>query len=281
MNDLQMIDITEDLIILNKVTIESLFKLDNCAESIALYLLYYKLAKCQKTNTIKANDSYVQKCLKWGKNKVSKIKQVLKDNGLIEIVQRRNSGKIDGWFIKVHYLVSTKEHSKIVVEQEPSNQEPSKSTNCSQDTIALRININCLKNKIELLKEENNKLKSLLKENTKERFNQSLFEMFWEAYPKKVSKGNAEKWFAKNQPNEELVNLMISKIEILKKTKQWLSNDGQYIPYPTSWLNAKGWEDEIGKVVEKEPEWFGKKVEIQNSTSDEKKEIEDLLNDYK
>ena len=28
-------------------------------------------------------------------------------------------------------------------------------------------------------------------------------------------------------------------------TEQWKKDNGKYIPYPSSWLNAKGWEDEI------------------------------------
>lgn len=72
-----------------------------------------------------------------------------------------------------------------------------------------------------------------------------LFNKFWKAYPKKVSKGNAEKWFKKNKPTSELVEIMISKINLLKNTEQWKKSDGQFIPYPATWLNAKGWEDEV------------------------------------
>ena len=78
-----------------------------------------------------------------------------------------------------------------------------------------------------------------------ENFNKYLFDRFWDAYPRKVSKGNAEKWFIKNKPSEELLNTMIKKINLLKNTEQWRKNNGQFIPYPTTWLNAKGWEDEI------------------------------------
>ncbi len=74
---------------------------------------------------------------------------------------------------------------------------------------------------------------------------QELFKKFWDAYPRKVSKGNAEKWFKRNKPTKELVDKMISKICLLRTTTQWQKNNGQFIPYPTSWLNAKGWEDEI------------------------------------
>lgn len=177
MEDLQLLDVADNLLVLNKNTIESLFKLENSADCVALYLLYYKTAKWQKTDTIKANDSYVQRSLKWGRDKTSKTKQTLKDNGLIEIIQRRNNGKIDGWFIKIHYIVSKNEQGGIIVEQEVSNQEVAKPTCGFENTNALRINIKCLKKKIEMLKEENNKLNSLLKERSE---NQSNLEAYKE-----------------------------------------------------------------------------------------------------
>jgi hypothetical protein len=37
---------------------------------------------------------------------------------------------------------------------------------------------------------------------------------------------------------------MINSLEVAKKSRDWLKENGQYIPYPATWLNAKGWEDE-------------------------------------
>ena len=99
MNDIKLNDIADDLLILNKITVDRLFQLENCADCIALYVFYYKTAKWQKTNTVKANDQYVKKSLKWGISKIQKTKQTLKEHGLIDIVQRRKDGKIEGWFI--------------------------------------------------------------------------------------------------------------------------------------------------------------------------------------
>ena len=70
-------------------------------------------------------------------------------------------------------------------------------------------------------------------------------DLFWKTYPKKKDKGNVEKWFAKNQPSKELVEKMVKQIERLKDTRQWKEEGGKFIPYPTTWLNAKGWEDEF------------------------------------
>ena len=71
------------------------------------------------------------------------------------------------------------------------------------------------------------------------------FSRFWQAYPKKRSKGQAEKAFKKINPSEQLLATMIAKIEQAKTSHQWQQQGGQFIPYPATWLNAKGWEDEI------------------------------------
>ena len=73
---------------------------------------------------------------------------------------------------------------------------------------------------------------------------QKLFDFFWLSYPKKKSKGQAEKTWTKLNPDEQLVARMVATIERAKKSKDWLRDGGQYIPHPSTWLNAKGWEDE-------------------------------------
>ena len=73
---------------------------------------------------------------------------------------------------------------------------------------------------------------------------EELFVEFWKAYPKKRSKGQAEKTWAKLKPDEQLVAIMVAKIEQAKTSEEWTKQDGQFIPYASTWLNAKGWEDE-------------------------------------
>lgn len=79
-----------------------------------------------------------------------------------------------------------------------------------------------------------------------------LFDLFWQSYPKKRDKGNAEKWFKKNKPSKDLVAIMITKIEEFKKTDDWKKQNGQFIPYPATWLNGKMWEDELPVESKKE-----------------------------
>lgn len=84
------------------------------------------------------------------------------------------------------------------------------------------------------------------KEGRKERkeLSASAFDAFWSAYPKKVSKGQAEKVFAKINPDDNLQAQMLESLARAKKRPDWIKDGGQFIPHPSTWLNAKGWEDE-------------------------------------
>lgn len=72
---------------------------------------------------------------------------------------------------------------------------------------------------------------------------QTSFAQFWKAYPKKKSKGQAEKAWAKLKPNEQLVSAILAGIERAKTSAQWSKNAGEYIQHPATWLRARGWED--------------------------------------
>ena len=171
MNDIELNDIADDLLILNKITIDRLFRLDNCADCIALYVFYYKTAKWQKTNTVKANDQYVKKSLKWGISKIQKTKQTLKENGLIDIVQRRKDGKIEGWYIKVSYLVNERKADEIKIKVQESNntqkQHVENATCGNEETNALKEKIKCLEKEIEMLKDSKKERKPKAKKQVK------------------------------------------------------------------------------------------------------------------
>jgi len=176
-NEIAVNDIADNLLILNKTTIDTLFRLDNCSDCIALYIFYYKTAKWQKTNTIKANDEYIKKSLKWGSKKILTTKQALKEAGLIDIIQKRKGGRIEGWYMKINYLVQQRkiEDIKITVENTNSSnnsqkQQVDEATNGFQETNALKEYIKCLKKEIEMLKENTKEKKSLEKEEKKETY---------------------------------------------------------------------------------------------------------------
>jgi hypothetical protein len=73
---------------------------------------------------------------------------------------------------------------------------------------------------------------------------ESYFDTFWREYPKKKSKGTARKAFEKALKRTDFDTIMTA-LRALKETKQWKKNDGEFVPYPSTWLNAEGWEDEV------------------------------------
>lgn len=171
MEELKLKDIASELLVLNKITVDKLFQLDNAADCIALYVFYYKTAKWQETNIIKANDLYIKKSLKWGIDKIRRTKAVLKENGLIDIVQRRKDNKIDGWYIQVSYLVTERnlEDVKIKVQDEylehlkpitpnsnnTQKQQVGNPTSRNEEINALKETIKSLKKEIEMLQKNN------------------------------------------------------------------------------------------------------------------------------
>ena len=75
---------------------------------------------------------------------------------------------------------------------------------------------------------------------------QSLFKRFWQAYPKKKSKGQAEKAWSAISPDEPLLNRMLASLRQAVRSPDWQKEGGKYIPYPATWLFARAWEDETG-----------------------------------
>ena len=68
------------------------------------------------------------------------------------------------------------------------------------------------------------------------------FESFWDAYPKKRNKPDAIKVWRKMKPPLDEV---LSSIEKYKQSSEWTKDNGQYIPYPATWLRGRRWEDEV------------------------------------
>jgi hypothetical protein len=75
------------------------------------------------------------------------------------------------------------------------------------------------------------------------------FDSFWDAYPKKKSKGDARKAWMQTATIRPPLEELLAALERGKSSVEWHKADregnlGAYIPYPASWLRAEGWEDE-------------------------------------
>ena len=72
----------------------------------------------------------------------------------------------------------------------------------------------------------------------------TLFEEFWKLYPRKESKQRAKRAWKKLNPDQALFNLIANALEYRSQTKEWVAENGRYIPHPATWLNGCRWEDE-------------------------------------
>lgn len=68
------------------------------------------------------------------------------------------------------------------------------------------------------------------------------FNAFWTAFPKKKDKANAEKAFRKV---DVPIEVLLTALEKQKKSADWIKEGGKYIPYPSTWLNGRRWEDDV------------------------------------
>lgn len=117
------------------------------------------------------------------------------------------------------------------------------------------------------------------KENTKEKENTrtssascgAFFDSFWKSYPKKKGKDKCMRWFSSHKVTSELLDQMLQAIEEQKKSKDWQKENGQFIPYPYTWLNQGRWKDEVEESVKVNnqedwlDDWYKKVGEIKYS----------------
>jgi len=90
-----------------------------------------------------------------------------------------------------------------------------------------------------------NNLNKVIDKNNADALNDG-FELFWNEYPKHKGKPVAEKAFNKAIKKID-IDTMLEAIRKQKQSAQWKKENGQYIPYPATWLNQERWADEEDK----------------------------------
>ena len=58
----------------------------------------------------------------------------------------------------------------------------------------------------------------------------------------------AYKAFLKISPDSDLLKAILASVEAYKQTDQWKRDGGQFIPHPSTWLNQRRWEDDLGTL---------------------------------
>lgn len=67
------------------------------------------------------------------------------------------------------------------------------------------------------------------------------FERFWTAYPRKVGKARAEGAWQKIKPPLDAV---LAALTWQIKSADWTKDNGEFVPYPATYLNQHRWKDE-------------------------------------
>ena len=156
-----------------------------------------------------------------------KLLQQLVDRGFIIIYKIENE-------IYLEIPTFTEHQNPHIKEQESTIPAPCKSDTC---TVLAVLNPESL-----LLNPESPLRRSRAKPVLK---TDETFKTFWQEYPKKRNLGDAEKAWSNINFVDGLFEKILYKVETLKKTEDWKKENGKYIPYPATWLNRKGWEDEV------------------------------------
>lgn len=73
---------------------------------------------------------------------------------------------------------------------------------------------------------------------------ESGFDEFWAVYPNKRDKSKARELWQKLDPDEALKKQIIAAVKQQAKSEEWTKDGGQFVPYPSTWLRRRRWEDE-------------------------------------
>ena len=69
------------------------------------------------------------------------------------------------------------------------------------------------------------------------------FSDFWEEYPRKKAKSDAERAFKKLKMDDALMDKIMAALFTDTNSEQWKKDGGKFVPYPATWINGRRWED--------------------------------------
>lgn len=70
------------------------------------------------------------------------------------------------------------------------------------------------------------------------------WDRFWAIYPRKVDKTKAIRAWNKLKADRKLMQIMSAALKAQSASEEWRRDNGRAVPYPSTWLNNRRWEDE-------------------------------------
>lgn len=70
------------------------------------------------------------------------------------------------------------------------------------------------------------------------------FARFWEKWPKRVARAEAERAWLRLAPGADLEAAILTAVAAQSARQEWAAEGGKFIPHPATWLNGRRWEDQ-------------------------------------
>jgi len=86
------------------------------------------------------------------------------------------------------------------------------------------------------------------------------FEEFWERYPKKRNRPQAQKVWESLEVGEALFERLLAALESHRASVQWANEGGRYVPNADRWLAERRWENALEPSEQKTPPQGGGRV---------------------
>lgn len=176
-----------------------------------------------------------------GRDAVNNALQELIDHGYIIRTQKQNqAGKFDGYEYDIYEQPQTESADKPFTENPLTDNPFTDNPN--------QLNTNILNNKEVNTKEIENIyggdfFESLPDEPSEKVIDEKekMFLEFWELYPKKVDKEGCRKAFKRIKKLKEVFPGIMRALEIQRQSEQWTKDNGQFIPYPKTYIHQERW----------------------------------------
>lgn len=78
---------------------------------------------------------------------------------------------------------------------------------------------------------------------------EQAFDVWYQQYPNKKSKGDARKAWAQTKSIRPSLQSMLDKLSQQCKSEDWRKDGGKYICYPATYLRSEKWDDEIEVTI--------------------------------
>ncbi|MGN1337365.1 MAG: helix-turn-helix domain-containing protein [Candidatus Coprovivens sp.] len=181
----------------------------------------------------------------------------LKEFGYLEVIKKlpnqTNSGRIE-YEYNVYEIPFEKQESEkqdlenLGVENigvDYSFNRTNSNINKQNTDYKILNNNNINNNSLTLFEQNDNKIEIIDEKEV-------MFNQFWKAYPKRKDKQGCLKKFKKIKNIKEIFPIIMLDIEEKKKSPQW--QDSQFIPYSSTYLNQKRWEDSTDSTIKEQLE---------------------------